>query len=538
MGVFEEKNLLIRTQILEATEKRVILEIAFEGVHEHPWPYRSKIRDFIKAEVLDKAPAAVIFDFTEYEYEFGNEIGDAFMTMLMARKPPVFVPFAIIARGTTARSLTSLFGGTGLGRMAKFGFFDDLEDGRAFLWKVLNESGSPAAPKDENQYSGLSAGMKSFAAANNEFAASLYKELRSREDNLFLSPYSIRTALALAYVGARGRTAHQMAEVLRLPEDQSGSHRAFKEFENILVSYGNGGAIEIDIANALWKQEGFKLFKEFSDILAAEYASALFEADFIGAPGKACRAINRWVSDKTRGRIREIVSLENFDALTRLVLANAIYFSGKWKSPFGEHETSPRSFQLVSEESHVSQKVTVPMMKQKATFGYAEFEGFQALEMPYAGNKLSMVIFLPATTAGWIEFEKRMSAPDLSRWIQALSPESVNVHIPKFQFDSLFDLTDALEKMGMGDAFKLEQADFSGMTLEKPFGISRAIHKAMVEVDEAGTRAAAATLEIMCTGLTLTSVFTADHPFIFVIRDVSSGAILFMGRVLNPAASA
>jgi hypothetical protein len=140
MGIFEAKNLLIRTQILEATDKGTIMEIAFEGVHEHHWPYGGKIRDYIKAEVLDKEPAAAIFDFSEYEYEFGNEIGDPFMAMLMAREPPVFIPFAIIAHGTTARSLTSLFRVSGLERIDKFGFFEDREAGLAFLRKVLRPS--------------------------------------------------------------------------------------------------------------------------------------------------------------------------------------------------------------------------------------------------------------------------------------------------------------------------------------------------------------------------------------------------------------
>ena len=382
--------------------------------------------------------------------------------------------------------------------------------------------------------------MESFAAANNEFAIGLYKELRTQEDNLFLSPYSIRTALALAYTGARGGTARQMSEVLRFPEGQSDLYRAFRAFDEALASYRDGGAIEIDIANALWRQKGFQLLKGFLEVMDTEYRAALFEADFAGAPKKACRAINRWVSDKTHGKIPNLVSPENFHALTRLVLANAIYFSGKWKLPFDEHETSLSSFHWASGESHIRQEVTVPLMKQEATFGYAEFDGFQALEMPYVGDKLSMVIFLPAATAGWIEFEKRMSAPDLSRWIQALRSESVNVHIPKFQFESLFELAEVLEKMGMGDAFNLDQADFSGMTPEKHVGISNVIHKAMVEVDEAGTRAAAVTVvevEMECTGMILTPVFMADHPFVFVIRDVSSGAILFMGRVLNPASS-
>lgn len=381
--------------------------------------------------------------------------------------------------------------------------------------------------------------MKSFGAANNEFAVGLYKELRSREGNLFLSPLSIRTALALAYAGARGRTAHQMADVLRLPEDQLELRREFRAFENTLVSYGHGGAIEIGIANALWRQKGFQLLKGFLNVLGAEFGPALFEADFAGAPHKASEAINQWVSDKTRGRIPGLVSPEDFDALTGLVLANAICFTGKWKSPFDEHRTFRSPFHLRSGESHARTTVTVAMMRQKKIFACADFEGVQALEMPYAGSKLSMVIFLPARTDGWIELEKRISALDLSRWIHALSPKSVDVYIPKFQFGSSFEVVEALVKMGMGDPFRPELADFSGMTPEKPFAISKAIHKAMVEVDEAGTRAAAVTeLETLGCSMNLEPVFRADHPFVFVIRDVSSGAILFMGRVLNPAASA
>jgi serpin B len=380
--------------------------------------------------------------------------------------------------------------------------------------------------------------MKSFGAANNEFAVGLYRELRSCEGNLFLSPFSIRTALALAFAGARGRTAHQMAEVLRFPEGQPDLHRELRAFEDTLASYRDGDNIDIDVANALWRQKGFQLLKGFLEAMDAESRAALFEADFAGAPKKACRAMNRWASDKTRGKIPCIVSPESFHALTRLVLANAIFFSGKWASPFDEHGTSSRLFHAEFGDSRLKQEVTVPMMKQEAIFGYAEFEDFQALEMPYVGNSLSMVIFLPSTTAGWIDFEKRISAQDLLLWIQALRPQSVAVSVPRFQFASSFELVEALEKMGMGDAFNWTQADFSGMTVEKPFGISRVIHKAIVEVDETGTRAAAVTVIEMCIGVMLTPVFTADHPFVFVIRDVSSGAILFMGRVLNPAALA
>ena len=379
--------------------------------------------------------------------------------------------------------------------------------------------------------------LKSFAAANNEFAVGVYKELRECEGNLFFSPYSIRTALAQAYAGARGQTARQMAEVLRLPKDIPGLYRAFRSFEETLVSRAQGNAVEVDIANAMWRQTGDSLLKGFLVIMDAEYKSSLFEADFAGAPDRASRAINRWVLEKTRGKIREIVSPTNFGVLTRLVLANAIYFNGKWNSAFDERATSQDYFHFTPGKSQLRQKVSVPLMWQKSEFMYAKFEGFQALELPYIGKKLSMVIFLPNRVDGWMDFEDEMSAERLSQCIQTLRRDSVSAYLPKFQFESSFGLAETLKNMGMEDAFAPEIADFTGMTLEKLFWISAVFHKAMAEVDEAGTRAAAATIVLTrCLGISDVPepVFRADHPFIFVIRDIPSDAILFMGRVLNP----
>jgi serine protease inhibitor len=379
--------------------------------------------------------------------------------------------------------------------------------------------------------------LKSFGLANNEFAVALYKEFREREGNLFFSPYSIRTALAQAYAGARGRTASQMAEVLRLPKDLPGLYRAFRSFEETLASRAQGKGIEINIANAMWRQTGYSLLKGFLAIMDAEYKSSLFEADFAGAPDKASRAINKWVLEKTRGKIREIVGPKSFDELTRLVLANAIYFNGKWNSAFDERATSQDSFHFTPGKSRPMQTVTIPLMWQMSEFMYAKFEGFQALELPYVGKKLSMVIFLPNKVDGWMDFEDKLSALDLSRLIQALFCQSVSVYLPKFQFESSFGLAGTLKKMGMEDAFVPEIADFTGMMLEKLVRISAVLHKAIVEVDEAGTRAAAATIvEIRSLGISDVPelVFRADHPFIFMIRDIPSDAILFMGRVLNP----
>jgi serpin B len=372
-------------------------------------------------------------------------------------------------------------------------------------------------------------GLESFAAANNEFAISLYNELRAGEGNLFLSPYNIRSALTLAYAGARGRTASQMADVLRLPENDADLFRTCRDFEAALASRSKEGAIEIDTASALWRQKDLSLLASYVDLIRGAYGSELLEADFAGSPARAVRIINGWAREKTRGRIPNLFDPGSFDSLTRLILATAIFFDGKWASPFAEFGTRPVPFWVPRSKSTVK----VPMMWQEDEFRYANLEGFQALEMPYLGNKISMVVLLPDAPDGWEDLEKKLSAQELSRWFRALRSERVKVNLPKFQLESSFRLDETLGRMGMRDAFA-RPADFSGMTLEEPMGIGAMVHKAKVEVDEAGTKAAAASGILLCIGMIEELDFRADHPFLFVIRDIPTDAILFMGRVMEP----
>ncbi len=378
--------------------------------------------------------------------------------------------------------------------------------------------------------------LRQFAAANNEFAVGLYQALRSQDGNLFFSPYSIRTALAMAHAGARGNTALQMAQVLGLPEAGPRVHGAFRAFEETLESRRSEDGIEVDAANALWAQSGLPLVKEFVDALASGYRSAVLEADFAGSPRKACKAINQWVADKTRKRIRDLADQESMK-MTLLVLANAIYFNGKWVSPFFERMTHRDNFVTESEGSGDKKAIPVPMMRQEHTFGYAEDDDLQALEMPYVGGKLSMVLFLPKAWNGWRAFEGKISAGVVAQRLHQLRQGEVRAFIPKFRFTTSYDLAPTLEAMGMSDAFKDALADFSAMTPMKPFWISKVIHKAGVGVDEAGTEAYAATMMEMTLSAPAYSppIFRADHPFIFMIRDIPTGAILFMGRVMNPA---
>ena len=374
--------------------------------------------------------------------------------------------------------------------------------------------------------------LKVFAAANNEFAVGLYHELRGASGDLFFSPYNIRSALIPAYAGARGRTAARMAEALRLPESVPALLRACRDFESELASRAKAGAVEIDRAAALWRQKGLPLLPSYLELVRDALDSEVFEADFAAAPAEAARILNDWVEAKTRGMIRGIFSPKDFDRLTRLVLAAAIFFRGRWALPFSVLDTRPAPFSLDGS----GETVDVPLMRREAEFKYAGLEGFRALEMAYVGQQLSMAVLLPDARDGLADLEKKLSAPELAKWSGALREQSVKVELPRFELAGSFRLEKALGGMGMSEAFEPRTADLSGMTTEKPLGIGSVLHQAKVEVDEQGTRAAAATESFLCLGLAepRPPIFRADHPFLFMIRDFPTGAILFMGRVTRP----
>jgi len=288
----------------------------------------------------------------------------------------------------------------------------------------------------------------------------------------------------------------------------------------------------LNIVNATWGQTGYKFLREFLDVLAENYGAGLRLLDFVKAPEESRITINDWVSDQTEGRIEDLIPQGEIDALTRLVLANAIYFNAAWLNPFEEERTQDGPFYLLD-----GGEVTVPMMRQTELFGYAEGEGYQAVELPYDGSELSMVILLPRQ--GEFEaFEGSLNAARVDAVLKELAHKQVALTLPKFEFESGFRLVEALAAMGMPVAFS-DEADFSGMTGNLDLFISAVIHKAFVSVDEAGTEAAAATavvMEMKAARPTELVEVTVDRPFVFLIRDIQSGAILFVGRVLNPSA--
>jgi len=372
---------------------------------------------------------------------------------------------------------------------------------------------------------------------NSAFAFELYQALREEEGNLFYSPHSISVALAMTYAGARNETAEQMASTLQFLLEQERLHPAFNWLDAELAKRGEGAqgqdgeGFRLNIVNAIWGQKDYSFLSTFLDVLAENYGAGLRILDFINETEKSRLAINQWVSDQTEGRIEELIPQGAIDALTRLVLTNAIYFNAAWEYPFDEDMTADGPFFLLD-----GGQVTVPMMKQTESFGYAEGEGYQAVELLYDGCELSMVVLLPES--GKFEaFEKTLNAQQVSDIINGLQPTEVALTMPKFEFDSEFSLKDTLAGMGMPIAFS-SSADFSGITGTPNLSITEVLHKAFVSVDEAGTEAAAATAVIVGeTAVPGQPVeFTLDHPFVFLIRDIETGAILFVGRVLNPGA--
>jgi serpin B len=370
---------------------------------------------------------------------------------------------------------------------------------------------------------------------NSAFAFDLYKALSAKDGNLFYSPYSISLALAMTYAGARSETEQQMANTLHFILPQDRLHPAFNALDQELASRGQGAkgtdekGFRLNVANAIWGQQDYRFLGDFLDVLAENYGAGLRLLDFINAPEKSRITINDWVSDQTEGKIKDLIPQDAIDELTRLVLTNAIYFNAAWLKPFDKSSTQDGVFHLLD----VSE-VTVPMMSQPAYFSYAKGEGYQAIELPYDGNELSMVILLP--DAGQFEkFEGRLNADYANAIIGGLASKEVALTMPKFKFESKFSLSEILAAMGMPIAFS-GAADFSGMTGTRELTISEILHNAFVSVDEAGTEAAAATAVIVVgAGPEEPVQVTVDRSFIFLIRDIKTGTIVFIGRVVNPS---
>jgi serpin B len=366
-----------------------------------------------------------------------------------------------------------------------------------------------------------------------EFAAELYPRLARNGENTIFSPFSIFVALSMALNGARGETAKEIAAVLHQPYPDAEYDAALAEVARQINESANRSGTQLSNANGLWVDQAFRIQSEFRQTLEKLYGAPRLQLNFSANPESAREEINRWTAERTKGKIANLFGPGAIDQNTRLVLSSAMYFNGKWQSAFRPQATQPAPFRLASGAT-----VKAPFMNQSGKYGYAETPAVQILEMKYADGGLGMDVLLPKSAEGLLELEKSIGSEDLGARFRNLQTETVEVSLPKFRTESTFPLRETLAHMGMGSAFT-SSADFSGIDDRRDLYLSHVTHKAYVDVAEEGTEAAAAT----GIGVSLVSavlpprqriVFRADHPFLFLIRDTRSGAILFAGRLVNP----
>ena len=365
------------------------------------------------------------------------------------------------------------------------------------------------------------------------FALNLYGVLAAEPGNVFISPESISTAFAMAYGGARGATADQMARTLGFAGDPAAFHAAMGA--RLRQAQTDAPGARLTIANAMWVQQSFPLHAGYTALVRDHYAGGLQQVDYLRRPDAAAATINAWVKARTNGRIEELIRPENIHPEVKLVLTNAIWFKGDWRDPFPAAATREGPFRTPAGPR------PAPLMQRQGYYRHYDGGAFQALELPYQGETLSMLVFLPKTPDGLPAFESRLDAANLTRWLQALSTAQgvpVVVTLPRFTVRARYELKRPLTALGMGLPFS-NMADFSGVTSAADLKIDEAVHQSFVAVDEKGTEAAAATGVIMApvSAPPPPVHFRADHPFFYVIRDNRSGALLFMGRLETPSSS-
>lgn len=375
--------------------------------------------------------------------------------------------------------------------------------------------------------------INSLVDGNTAFALHLYAKLHSQDGNLAFSPYSISSALAMTCAGARGETARQMEQVLHFDQSQADLSPLFHQLDKAVKA--DKGGNELNIANSIWPQKKYPFQEDFLNLLKRDYGATVSPLDYVNDAERARGTINRWVDVQTRHKISEIIGPGVLNEMTRMVLVNAIYFKGTWATPFPKHATLSDRF-YPTPDTHI----TVPFMHVSDEFRYGENDQLQLISMEYVGQKLEMLILLPRDRDGIGQLENDLNTTNLSWWLSNMAVEQVDVALPKFKITSEFGLAETLRGMGMEDAFDSGKADFSGIDGRRHWlYINAVLHKAYVDVYEKGTEAAAATAVTMVSSsivrpVELPKQFRADHPFIFLIRDSTTGSILFLGRVTRP----
>ena len=395
------------------------------------------------------------------------------------------------------------------------------------------KSPNPINDTQVNDNGSTTEGIIAVVNANNQFAFDLYSQFKDKDKNvnLFFSPYSISSALAMTYEGARSQTAEEMQNVLHIPKDadlrRANSAKIINEINRKDKEYN------LSVANALWAQKNFTFIDAYFNVVNSYYGGKVTNLDFEKDTENSRITINNWVEIKTNDKIKDLIPNGVLKPATRLVLTNAIYLKANWSSQFKSENTGDGQFKLSS-----GINTNVKMMHQTSNFNYGETSDLQILEMNYIGNDLSMLVILPKNN-NLNNLENSFSKEKLDEWKKGMKNEKVAVTLPKFNFETKYLMSNDLKEMGMPTAFT-DSADFSGMTGQRDLKISEVIHQTFVNVSESGTEAAAATAVIMeVTSIPYPieepKVFTADHPFIFIIQQKDTGNILFLGRVSDPS---
>lgn len=385
-----------------------------------------------------------------------------------------------------------------------------------------------------------SAEINTVVEGNNAFALDLYQKLRAQPGNLFFSPFSISSALAMTSAGASGQTESEMTNTLHLNLPPEKLHPAFQALIARIDRIQRWNRIILKCANSLWCQKDHPFVPGFLKVVHENYSAEARLVDFMHSPGSVADKINDWVNFKTDHKISSAIGPDTLDSTTKMVLGDAIYFKGKWLHQFKEKDTRPEPFHVTTNET-----VTVPMMHQRGEFKYVMSEDYavQMLELPYSGQDLSMVILMPSPMEYMLDaehndvfdLEQKLTSDNLHAWLTKLdhaNPHKTSLGLPRFTTEGSFNLVNELKALGMTSAFD-DRADFSGMDGTTNLFLSDVIHKTFVKVDEAGTEAAAVSLVVVKTK-GMDEKFYVDRPFIFLIRDNGSGSILFLGRIIDP----
>ena len=390
--------------------------------------------------------------------------------------------------------------------------------------KPYEETTTPVRLADDTNYT--SEKLNSLVDSLNKFSFDFYQKIiEDKNENLFFSPYSIFVALSMAYEGAQGNTAHQMFNILNFLQNDSETQGSFGRIYNLLNQ--NQVGYKINTANAFWVQHNYNFLPDYINLLQNYYMAEANKLDF-SKNIEAAKIINSWVENQTNNKIKDMIDPNALSEFTRLVLTNAIYFKGFWNQPFDPKYTSKMDFHVNSFET-----TKVDMMSiSDCVFNYTETDELQILKIPYKGNNISMLVILPKQNDISI-VDSSLNILNLNNWNTNFKKTKMNVFLPKFKFNTEYNLNDVLKEMGMIDAFSEIDADFSGMVGTKSLFISDVLHKAFVEVNEEGTEAAAATSVVVST-TSMQQIFNADHPFVFLIQHEETKSILFMGKIINP----